>query len=102
MSSASESLSVFSDVERTPLLECRVRDDERVSTAVLRAVSHLPVDGDALADRPLHEAIDVDCLDALFSRRPDGSVRHGGVVAFSKWGWEFLLTPDAVRVYRPS
>ncbi|ESS06138.1 MAG: hypothetical protein A07HB70_01686 [uncultured archaeon A07HB70] len=62
-------------------MEYEIGSDERVSTAVVRAVS--AVEGlERAAIRPLEDVVDPAALDRLFGRQKDGTCRTGGRVSF--------------------
>jgi len=62
-------------------VEYEIGSDERVSTAVVRAVS--AVEGRPLRSMPpLADVLDPDALDALFVSRDDGTPRTGGRLSF--------------------
>lgn len=62
-------------------MEYDIGGDERVSTAVVRAVS--AVEGrEASALRPLSDVVDPAGLDVLFDSRGDGTPRTGGRLSF--------------------
>lgn len=62
-------------------MEYEIREDESVSTVVIRAVS--AVEGrDPLSMRPLADVLDPAALDALFDARVDGTPRPGGHLSF--------------------
>lgn len=55
--------------------------DRSVSEQVVQAVAQ--VSGDSVTEiEPLHNAVDADALNNLFSAKLDGSVRQGGYLAF--------------------
>lgn len=62
-------------------MEYEIRSEERVSTAVARAVS-TTVGRDPQSVPPLTTVVDPDALDLLFAPRHDGSGRRGGRVSF--------------------
>jgi hypothetical protein len=62
-------------------VEYEIGTDERVSAAVVRAVS--AVEGrERGALRPLEDVVDPAALDRLFGRQDDGTCRTGGRVSF--------------------
>lgn len=62
-------------------MESDIGIDERVSTAIVRAVS--AVDGrEPRSLPPLAGVVDPDALDTLFAPQPDGTARTGGQLSF--------------------
>lgn len=62
-------------------MESEIGIDERVSTAIVRAVS--AVDGCEPSSLPqLAGVVDPDALDALFAPQSDGTARTGGRLSF--------------------
>lgn len=62
-------------------MEYEIGGDERVSTAVVRAVS--AVQGrEPCSLRPLADVVDLTALDTLFGPRYDGTPRTGGRLSF--------------------
>lgn len=62
-------------------MDFEIESDERVSMAVVQAVSK--ADGsDPCSLPPLAEELDPDALDVLFEPGPDGSPRSGGHLSF--------------------
>ena len=62
-------------------MEYEIRDDELVSTAVVRAVS--AVEGrEPCSLRPLANVVNPTALDTLFGPRYDGTPRTGGRLSF--------------------
>lgn len=45
-------------------------------------------------DQPLHEAIDPDALDSLFSPKRDSTARRGGEIQFMYCGCSVIVTPN--------
>ncbi|WP_227378580.1 HalOD1 output domain-containing protein [Haladaptatus halobius] len=62
-------------------MEYEIGEDQSASVAVVKAVSEFE-DCSPNSLPPLHETIDTDCLDGLYSARPNGTHRSGGCVSF--------------------
>lgn len=96
---ASNSRRNLETENRTPDIEYRLDDDERLSRAVVVAISDAE-ERDVAEVPPLHGTIDLDALDSLFRPTYDGAARASGRVTFVHGICEVVVEPERVRVYR--
>lgn len=82
------------DAEATTHVE--IRDDERPSNAVLRAVADA-TGRDLFSLEPLYEAVDPDAVDALFRHR-NAEPSTEAALCFVYEGCVVGVTSDAIRV----
>ena len=74
-------------------------DLDSVSTEVIALLTEVTGrDQDELD--PLNDVVDSDSLDTIFSNRPNGVARNGGVIIFQSNGCEVAVYGDGVIVVR--
>lgn len=72
---------------------------ESISTEVISLLTEV-TGRDQSELTPLNDAVDTDSLDTIFSNRPNGASREGGVLVFPSNGCEVSVYADGAVVVR--
>lgn len=72
-------------------------DDPPLSQVIIEAVAEAEGISPDQLDRPLHNAIDPDALDALFAERTEAN----GYVVFDYYGYDITVHPDEQIALEP-
>lgn len=79
----------------------RVRDDESVMEAVVRAVGS-ETRTDPMSLQPLHSVIDTEALNELFRSRSGGITQTNGCIMFDYCGRQIRVQSDGeIQIQRP-
>ena len=72
---------------------------ESISTEVITLLTEVTGRDQSELD-PLNDVVDTDSLDTIFSTRPNGTPREGGVLVFQSNGCEVSVYADGAIVVR--